>query len=183
MPRKVARARFIEPMLLLRTERLPDGPEWLIELKLDGYRALAIRSGGKVQLRSRNDNEFNARYSGIVKALATMPDETVIDGEVVALDEEGRPSFNTLQNYGSAGAPLHFFIFDLLMLQGRDVMGEPLVNRRALIEKSVLPKLADPIRYSPVLDGSLKDLIASVKAQGLEGLVAKRRDSKYEPGE
>jgi bifunctional non-homologous end joining protein LigD len=178
----MTKAKFIEPMLLLRTERLPEGREWFHELKLDGYRALAIKTGGKVHLRSRNDNDFNARYPGIAKALAPMPDGTVIDGEVVALDAEGRPSFNTLQNYGSAGAPLHFFIFDLLVLKGQDVMSEPLVNRRELIEKHVLPELADPIRYSPILGGSLKDLVRSVKAQGLEGLVAKRRDSKYEPG-
>jgi len=109
MPKKKAKAMFIEPMLLLRTEKLPDGPEWLIELKLDGYRALAIKSGGKVQLRSRNDNNFNSRYAGLVKALASMPDETVIDGEVVALNEEGRPSFNTLQNYGTASVPFALF--------------------------------------------------------------------------
>jgi DNA ligase D-like protein (predicted ligase) len=178
----VTKARFIEPMLLLRTEKLPEGPEWQVELKLDGYRALAIKSGGKVYLRSRNDNDFNIRYPGVVKALATMPDDTVIDGEVVALDAEGRPSFNTLQNYGSSGVPLHFFIFDVLVLKGKDVMGEPLVKRRELIEKHVLPKLADPIRYSPVLEGTMKQLVHSVKTQGLEGLVAKRRDSKYEPG-
>jgi ATP-dependent DNA ligase len=89
-------------------------------IKFDGYRALAIKSRGKVQLRSRNDNDFSSRYLGIVKALAAMPDETVIDGEVVALDEDGRPSFNLLLNYGSAGAPLHFFIFDVLVLKGRD---------------------------------------------------------------
>src|SRR5436309_11999029 len=82
-------ARFVPPMLLLRKESLPVGPEWLYEIKLDGYRALAIKSGGKVQLRSRNDNDFSARYSGIAKALMTIPDQTVIDGEVVALDEEG----------------------------------------------------------------------------------------------
>src|SRR5271169_5410410 len=126
MPKKNARAGFIEPMLLQRTEKLPEGPEWLIELKLDGYRALAIKSAGKVQLRSRNDSDFNSRYPGIVKALTSMPDETVIDGEVVALDEHGRPSFNTLQNHGSAGVPLHFFIFDVLVLAGQDVMSEPL---------------------------------------------------------
>ena len=80
-------------MLLLRTERLPEGPNWLYELKLDGYRAMALKSGGRVQLRSRNDNDFNARYPGLVKALGSMPDETVIDGEIVALDGEGRPSF------------------------------------------------------------------------------------------
>jgi DNA ligase D-like protein (predicted ligase) len=178
----VSKAKFIEPMLLLRTEKLPEGLDWLVELKLDGYRALAMKTAGKVQLRSRNDNDFSLRYHRIVKALQPMPDETVIDGEVIALDAEGRPSFNLLQNYGSADAPLHFFIFDVLILKGKDVMGETLVKRRELIEERVLPTLADPIRYSPILEGSLKDLVRSVKAQGLEGLVAKRRDSKYEPG-
>jgi ATP-dependent DNA ligase len=169
-------------MLLLRTDKLPEGDNWCHELKFDGYRALAIKSGGRVHLRSRNDNDFAVRYPGIVEALNGMPDETVIDGEVVALDADGRPSFNTLQNYGTGTAPLHFFIFDLLVLKGKDVMGEALVRRRELIEKNILPKLADPIRYSPILEGSLADLIKSVKAQGLEGPVAKRRDSKYEPG-
>ncbi len=169
-------------MLLLRAERLPEGPDWIYELKLDGYRALAIKTDGKVKLCSRNDKDFNARYPGLVNALESMPDETVLDGEVVALDEEGRPSFNALQNHGH-GMPVHFFIFDLLVLRGRNMMAEPLVKRRALIEKHVLPTLADPLRYSPVLEASLPNLIRSVKEQGLEGLVAKRRDSKYEPGE
>jgi ATP-dependent DNA ligase len=104
-------------------------------------RPRAIKRDGKVYLRSRNDNDFNKRYPGIVKAHAPMPDDTVIDGEVVALDEAGRPSFNSLQNHGSAGARLHFFIFDLLVLGGHDVMNEPLTRRRELIEKRVLPKL------------------------------------------
>ena len=110
-----------------------------------------------------------------------MPDDTVIDGEVVALDGDGKPSFNLLQNYAS-GADLHFFIFDVLILKGKDVMTEPLVKRRELLEKHVFPKMDEPIRYSPVLEGRLKDLIQSVKAQRLEGLVAKRRDSRYEAG-
>jgi bifunctional non-homologous end joining protein LigD len=177
------KAHFIEPMLLLRTETLPEGPEWLYEIKLDGYRALAIKTGGRVELRSRNDNDFTKRYPAIARSLAALPNETVIDGEVVALDESGRPSFQTLQNYGSAGAQLHFYVFDLLILAGRDVMAEPLSRRRELLEKRVLPKLTEPIRYSPKLQASLKDLIQSVKAQGLEGLVAKRADSKYEPGQ
>ena len=182
MPDRKTKAAFIEPMLLLRTEKLPEGNEWLYELKLDGYRALAIKSSGKVYLRSRNDHDFNVRYPDVVRALLPMPDNTVLDGEVVALDEEGRPSFNMLQNYRPTGAPLHFFIFDLLILRGRDVMGEPLAKRRELIEQHVLATLADPIRYSPVLEASLSGLVRSVKEQGLEGLVAKRRDSKYEPG-
>jgi ATP-dependent DNA ligase len=103
-------------MLLLQTDRLPEGPNQSYELKLDGYRALAIKTGGRVKLRSRNDNDFNARYPAIVNALSAMPDETVIDGEVVALDESGRPSFNLLQNYGSAGAPLIYYVFDILFV-------------------------------------------------------------------
>jgi DNA ligase D-like protein (predicted ligase) len=180
---KRVKAVFVAPMLLWRTEKLPEGSEWLYELKYDGYRALAIRTGGKVQLRSRNDNDFTVRYPAIAKALASLPDETVIDGEVVALDESGKPSFNTLQNYGSAGAPLYFYVFDVLILAGRDVTVEPLCKRRELLEQLVLTKLSEPIRYSPQLQASLKDLIQSVKVQGLEGLVAKRSDSKYEPGQ
>jgi DNA ligase D-like protein (predicted ligase) len=176
------KAAFVPPILLLTTEKLPQGPDWLYEIKFDGYRSEAIKTGGHVQLRSRNDNDFSVRYPGIVKVLAPMPDETVIDGEVVALDENGKPSFNTLQNFSSAGAPLHYFIFDLLVLKGRDVTGEQLLKRRELLEKHILPKMSEPIRYSPILEGSLPDLIQSVKTQGLEGLVAKRRDSRYEPG-
>jgi bifunctional non-homologous end joining protein LigD len=124
------KAHFIEPILLLRTDKLPEGPGCLLELKFDGYRALAIKTGGRIELRSRNDKDFGARYPAILKALTPMPGETVIDGEVVTLDSEGRPTFNLLQNYGSSGFPLHFIVFDLLILKGADVTSEPLVKRR-----------------------------------------------------
>lgn len=113
-----AKAAFIEPMLLFRAGALPEAAEWLYELKLDGYRALAINSGGSVQLRSRNDNDFSVRYPAILRALAPLPSETVIDGEVVALDESGRPSFNILQNYGSSKSPILYYVFDVLVLAG-----------------------------------------------------------------
>src|SRR6478672_10140534 len=87
------KASFIPPMLLLRTEKLPEGANWLYELKLDGFRSIAFKTSGKVYLRSRNDKDFNTAYPAIVKALTDLPDDTVIDGEVVALDESGRPSF------------------------------------------------------------------------------------------
>jgi bifunctional non-homologous end joining protein LigD len=174
--------RFIPPMLLLPKEKLPEGPDWLYELKLDGYRAIAIKSEGKLLLRSRNDNDFSARYRDIARALTAIPDETVIDGEVVALNGEGRPSFNLLQNYGSGGAQLVYYVFDVLVLNGKDVMREPLGTRRALLAEHILPRLDEPIRYSQELRASLADLIAAVKAQGFEGLVAKNRTKGYEPG-
>ena len=177
------KAQFIDPMLLLRREKLPEGAEWLYEIKLDGYRALAVKSAGRAQLRSRNNNDFSARYRDITAALQSLPDETVIDGEVVALDEEGRPSFNLVQNYDSSKAQLIYYVFDALIVAGRDVMRETLNARRELLEKKVLPKLGEPIRYSQELRSELQTLIQAVKAQGLEGLVAKRRNSRYEAGQ
>ena len=124
------RAKFIDPMLLLRKEKLPDSPDWSYEIKFDGYRSIALKSNNKIQLRSRNDNDFSVRYPAIAKALQPIPDETVIDGEIVALDAEGRPSFNLLQNYGSSKTPLIYYVFDVLVLSGKDVMGETLETRR-----------------------------------------------------
>jgi DNA ligase D-like protein (predicted ligase) len=174
-------ARFIEPMLLLPAAKLPEGPTISYEVKLDGYRAIAIKSGGGVRLRSRNDKDFNRRYSGIVKALDGLPDETVVDGEVIAVDGAGRPSFNALQN--DAGAAIVYYGFDVIMVAGRDVMSEPLVRRLKLLQEEIVPRLGEPVRESPILEASLADLITAVSAQGLEGLIAKRLDSRYEPGE
>jgi len=111
-----------------------------------------------------------------------MPDETVIDGEIVALDQSGRPSFNALQNHGTSAAALVYYVFDVMILAGEDVMNQPLTTRRELLREHVLARLDEPIRESPELEATLQDLIHSVKANGLEGLVAKRRNSRYEPG-
>jgi bifunctional non-homologous end joining protein LigD len=114
-----------------------------------------------------------------MKALAQIPDETVIDGEIVALDEAGRPSFNALQNYAPSSGSLFYYAFDVMIVAGKDVMAQTLEARREILLHRILCKLADPIRQSPELAASLADLMRSVKAQGLEGLIAKRRDSQY----
>jgi len=182
MPARV-KARFIKPMLLLSTDRLPDDrSKWEYQLKLDGYRAIAFKTGNTLHLRSRNDNDFSRRYPAVLRGLAKLPDETVIDGEIVALDEEGRPSFNALQNSIGSETSVVFYVFDLIVLSGRDVSAEPLTARRALLERKVLPTLADPVRYAGILEASLRDLIHAVKTQGFEGLVAKRCNSRYESG-
>jgi len=169
-------------MLLLATSDLPEGAAWVFELKLDGYRAIAFKADGRVQLRSRNNKDFARKYPGVPAALAALPNETVIDGEIVALNESGRPSFNLLQNYGSADSPVFYYVFDVLVLSGQDVMSKPLEERRDLLRKHVLPKLKDPIRESLQLNAALADVINAVRAQGLEGVVAKNLTSSYEPG-
>ena len=177
------KAGFVEPMLLLRTEMLSDDAEhWVYQLKLDGYRAIAFKTGGILHLRSRNDNDFTSRYPAVMRGLAKLPNETVIDGELVALDGDGRPSFNALQNF-DARTPVHHYIFDVMVLAGRDVTGQTLEVRRLLLEQKVAPTLTEPVRYTGALTASLRDLIHSVKAQGFEGLVAKHRASRYEPGQ
>ena len=140
-------ARFIAPMLLLPTDALPEGDSWSYELKLDGYRAIAFKRDGTVHLRSRNDKDFAVRYPNVVKALAGLPDETVVDGELVALDSDGRPSFNALQNHASASVSVVYYVFDVMMLAGGDVMREPLRRRRQLLETEVLSTLTEPVRY------------------------------------
>src|SRR4026209_2460212 len=98
----MVKATFIEPMLLLRTDALPNDPRFAYQLKLDGYRAIAFKTGKRVHLRSRNDHDFSLRHPAVRNGLTRLPDETVIDGEVIALDDDGRPSFSRLQNYGSS---------------------------------------------------------------------------------
>jgi len=183
MPRQEFKARFIKPMLLQPVQSLPEGPNWAYEVKLDGYRALAIKSNGKVLLRSRNNKDFNTKYPAIVRALHGLPDETLIDGELVALDAAGRPSFNALQNAGSSEFVVVYYAFDVLIVDGRNIMSEPLATRRDLLSRRVLPKLGEPIRESSQLKASVSDLVKAVKSHGFEGVVAKRLDSRYEPGQ
>jgi ATP-dependent DNA ligase len=99
------------------------------------------------------------------------------------LDSSGRPSFNALQNYGSSQIPILYYVFDVMIVAGQDVMAEPLSRRRKLLSTRVLSRLGEPVRESPVLGARLADLIRSVKAQGLEGIVAKRADSRYQSGQ
>lgn len=135
------------------------------------------------RLRRAPRSSFAQRYPEIAEALRALPDETVVDGELVAFDESGRPSFNRLQNSGSDPALVAYYVFDVLVLAGRNLMGESLDVRRGLLETKVLPKLKEPIRHFAPLTGSLRDLLQAVRAHGFEGLIAKRRDSVYEAGQ
>jgi DNA ligase D-like protein (predicted ligase) len=177
------RVGFVEPMLAVAVTKLPEGPAWTYELKFDGYRALGIKANGKVRLLSRNGKDFTARFASIARALETLPDDTVIDGEIIAYDTDGRPSFNVLQNHRGAGPELHLYAFDLLTLRGESLTREPLERRRQLLRTKVMPGLPVSIRYSETLEASPAELIEAVREQGFEGIVAKRRDSPYKPGQ
>jgi bifunctional non-homologous end joining protein LigD len=126
-------------MLCLAVSDLPDGSEWEYELKLDGYRAIGLKTSGRVLLLSRNGKDFSQRFQPLTRALQALPDETVIDGEVVALDESGRPSFSLLQNYASGEYTLVFYAFDLPILAGKDLTSERLEVRRELLRTKVMP--------------------------------------------
>src|SRR5246127_1205805 len=136
------KAEFIEPMECTPVGKLLDAPGWFYEIKLDGYRAIAVKSG-RVNLFSRRRKSFNNQYPYLVEALADLPEGTVVDGEVVALDDSGRPNFNLLAQFRSEASRIHYFIFDLLVCNDRDLTKLPLGKRRELM-KSVL-KLRSPL--------------------------------------
>ena len=174
-------ASFIDPMECLAVPKLRDGPQWVYELKLDGYRALGIKSDRGVSLLSRRNNSFNRQYPLIVEALSELPEETVVDGEVVALDQSGFPNFNLLQNYRTEASRIHFFIFDLLVYKGRDLTRLRLIERREIM-RSVLKFSSGRIRITDYLEASPMDMLQAVRQQGLEGIIGKRKDSIYEIG-
>jgi DNA ligase D-like protein (predicted ligase) len=150
-------------------------------LKLDGYRALAVKNEGQVTLFSRNRKQFNGRFPAIAAAFARLPDETIIDGEIVAIDESGRPSFSRLQNISANVDAITFYAFDMPMWKGEDLRAQPLDKRRELLRTKAMPKLP-AIHFSDSFAANAEKMISAVRAQGLEGIVAKRRDSLYEPG-
>jgi bifunctional non-homologous end joining protein LigD len=183
---------FVMPMLATRVQKLPSGPEWEYEVKWDGYRILAVKSGSNVQLFSRRRTSFTDRFEPVTKAVAGIHAVTaVLDGEVVATDARGQPSFQELQNWGRvpgragtmnavpAGHQLVYYAFDLLFLEGQDLKRSPLAERRA-----ALPKILEHTRvlFSAPLEGSLNAILKAVRKHKLEGVVAKRVDSSYEPG-
>ena len=174
-------ASFVEPMECLSVSKLPEGLEWIWEIKLDGYRALAVKSGSDVTLFSRRRKSLNRQFPYIVEALADLPAGTVVDGEVVAIDESGRPDFNLLQNFRADASRIQYYIFDLLCWKDRDLTRVPLVERRALL-KSVVVIRDKRIRIADYFEAAPKDLLSAVREQGLEGIIGKRKDSVYQPG-
>jgi DNA ligase D-like protein (predicted ligase) len=174
-------AGFVEPMECLAVTKLPDGPEWVYEVKLDGYRALAINANGKLSLYSRKRKSFNRQYQHVFDALRDLPKNTVVDGEIVALDDAGRPNFNFLQHSRSQAKRIHYFVFDLLVCDNHNLMQLPLVERREIL-KSKITFHSPRVRIADYFETSAETMLRIAWEQGLEGVVAKRKNSFYEAG-
>src|ERR1041384_851209 len=159
-----AQLDFVEPILARLVTQLPSGADWLYELKLDGYRALAVKKRGRTTLFSRRGNNFNGSFPSIASAFSFLPDDTILDGELVVLDDEGKPSFSALQHSRFTPNALYFYAFDLLAYQGKDLRKLPLAERRVLLERSALKSMRDPVRLSVVFNASPNQLIAAAKA-------------------
>jgi bifunctional non-homologous end joining protein LigD len=180
-----AAPRFVEPMKALLSATLPKGDDWLFEVKLDGIRAIAIKNGREVRIFSRRPRDLTDDYPDLVEALGSLPAEKlVLDGEIVALDERGCSSFQLLQNlkrHPTKRPPIFFYLFDLINLDGRDLQSLPLTKRKAALE-TLLHNTPPPLRFSGAIKAEAAKVWEQVKRLGLEGVIAKRRDSKYEAG-
>ncbi|MBJ6748760.1 DNA ligase D [Geomonas anaerohicana] len=169
------------PMLATSAAEPFDDPDWLFEIKLDGYRTIAEVSGHNVALYSRNNLSFNKKFHTVVAALASLGIQAVLDGEVVVLDETGRSYFQLLQNYQRTGrGNIAYFVFDLLYLNGEDLRNQPLLARKERL-RALLPDLPD-IRYSDHIMESGKEFFELARQNNLEGILAKRAASLYQSG-
>mgnify|MGYP000103045039 CR=1 FL=1 len=173
------RPRSYVPMLATLADEVPDGDGWLHEVKWDGYRAIVTVSGGDAELTSRNGNSLTARFEPVARAVAqaVKTPDCVLDGEVCALDEQGRASFSAMQR---GSGRLVLYVFDLLEVEGEPLLELPLTERRERLE-ALLDRRNATVRLSDAFDDG-RALFDAAAAQGLEGVVSKRADSRYEPG-
>jgi bifunctional non-homologous end joining protein LigD len=180
----------IHPMLATPVDEPFDGPEWLFEIKWDGYRAIAFIEDGKLRLVSRNQNELTPRYPELKDLPKFVKAKTaILDGEVVALDEQGRASFSLMQQrtgfrpggrraVANADVPVLYYAFDVLYLDGYDWRRVPLERRKKKLASLLVT--GDALRYSDHYEQQGKALFEMARAKGLEGILAKKRDSIYQ---
>lgn len=171
------------PMAAVSVKELPEGDVWLYELKLDGYRTLLIKDADDVRVQSRNQKDLTRMYPTVAAAARGLKvKHAIVDGEIVAVDASGRPSFQALQHRTlHPGHQILFYAFDLLSLNGQDITPLTLMKRRAQLAK-IIPADAH-VRLLQALPGTAEEIVQAVRERGLEGVIAKRTDSRYQPGE
>jgi bifunctional non-homologous end joining protein LigD len=173
--------RRYRPMLATPAEDVPRGAGWTFEIKWDGYRIVSRLAGSDAELRTRKDQDYTKRFAGVARELpkALKTTDCVVDGEVCALDEDGRPSFSAMQQ-GRADTPIVYYLFALLELEGESIIDLPLVERRKRLEQ-LIDRRNSTVRLSEPFDDG-RALLNAAKQQKLEGILAKRLDSRYLPG-
>ncbi|MGH3018682.1 MAG: DNA ligase D [Gaiellaceae bacterium] len=178
-PSATATSREYAPMLATLAPEVPPGDEWMHEVKWDGYRAIARLAGGEATLTSRRGNDLTGRFAHVARALAraVRTPDCVLDGEVCALDEDGRSSFSVMQQ---GKGPLVYYAFDVLEVDGEPLVDLPLRERRTRLTE-LLDLRDGTVRLSEAFDDG-QALYEAAQAQGLEGVIAKKADSRYQPG-
>jgi bifunctional non-homologous end joining protein LigD len=177
-----APAEFVAPMKALGSELIPTGT-WQCEIKYDGYRAQALLNSGTAELWSRNRKPLGEDYPDVTAELQKIRCESAtLDGEIVALDPHGRSRFQLLQNCGKAGKvpPIVYYVFDLVYLDGESLAHRPLAERREMLAK-LLGKPMTHVKLAAAFDVEPAALFAEARKHGLEGIIAKQPESRYEP--
>jgi bifunctional non-homologous end joining protein LigD len=172
---------FVEPMKAQLVDSIRPG-DWLYEIKFDGYRALALRGGSETRILSRNQKDLGKKFPEITSSINALPiQDAIIDGEIVALDDRGRSSFQLLQGFdmGMVRPPIVSYAFDLLRLNGEDMRGLPIEERKAKLA-ALLKNPPPAIRYSASFTENIEELLSKVRELSLEGLIAKRAGSRYD---
>ncbi len=167
-------------MLATLTDEPFDDEEWIYEIKWDGYRALGYLNKGNVEIQSRNNISFTQKFKEVTNALKKWQINAVVDGEVIALNDEGVASFQQLQNFATKGedSRLEYYVFDILWLDGKDLTALTLLERKHIL-KNILPATEDVIKFSDHIEEKGKAFFKLATDKGLEGIMAKKSDSTY----
>lgn len=168
----------VSPMLCTLVKEPFENPEYLFELKWDGYRIISILSKDQLRMNSRSGLDYTKKYPVLAKAIASLRHELILDGEVVVFNEEGKPDFDALQLYNRQHTPIQYCVFDLLWLDGHDLMELPLTKRKDLLK--TLTAGNPVLRFSESFDDGLA-LYQQTLDMNLEGIVAKEKNSRYIP--
>ena len=173
----------LTPMLATLVDEPFDDPEWLYEIKWDGYRAMGFLDGEKVELKSRNQKPYNEKFYPIYNALKKWNIQAIVDGEVVVVNEKGLPDFNALQNWKSENdGELVYYVFDILWLNGRDLTSQPQTVRSAILKTLMNEDITDIRTGFSVTERGI-EFFDTAREMGLEGIIAKKADAPYFPGD
>jgi bifunctional non-homologous end joining protein LigD len=168
----------VKPMLCTLVKEPFENPKYVFEVKWDGYRIIAFKNKKIVKLKSRSDLDYTKKYPSIAISLAELDNDFILDGEVVVLNSEGRPDFDALQKFNGQQNGAYYYAFDLVWLDGKDMMKLPLFERKEMLRRLIADKPL--IRFSDHFENGIR-LFNQIQSLKLEGIIAKKKDSHYQP--